>query len=329
MPAAPYDVAESAQTVTRVTVTAPARLHLGFLDLAGDLGRRFGSLGLAIEGIGTGVTIARADALRVQGPDAARAERYARAMAARFGLPDRVAISVTNAIPPHAGLGSGTALALAVGAGMARIAGLRIDAAEIALALGRGQRSGIGIAAFLEGGVVLDGGQAANATGAPPILARHDFPEAWRVLLVLDPGFQGKHGEDELAAFGGLPPFPASTAAELCRLVLMRALPALVERDIDAFGDAVTRLQAAVGDHFAPAQGGRFTSPAVAEALSWLQAQGARGVGQSSWGPTGFALLGDAGQAERLAVEARARFAGRLDIQICRGRNRGADREAT
>jgi len=33
-----------------ITVTIPARLHLGFLDLNGGLGRRFGSIGLAITG---------------------------------------------------------------------------------------------------------------------------------------------------------------------------------------------------------------------------------------------------------------------------------------
>ncbi len=320
MPAAPYDQAESARTVNGVVVTAPARLHLGFLDLAGDLGRRFGSLGLAIEGIDTRVRATPAARLSVEGPEAARAERYARAMARHFGLSDRIAIRVERAIPPHAGLGSGTALALAVGAAMARRA---IDPAAMAMALGRGQRSGIGIAAFQAGGLVLDGGQGEKPL-PPPILARHDFPPGWRVLLVLDEGFQGKHGADELAAFARLTPFPAAVAAELCRLVLMQALPALVERDIDRFGAAVTRLQAAVGDHFAPAQGGRFASPAVAEALGWLQEQGVRGIGQSSWGPTGFALLGSEAEAERLVAQAQALFAGRLQFMTCRGRNRGA-----
>ncbi|MGH6945016.1 MAG: beta-ribofuranosylaminobenzene 5'-phosphate synthase family protein, partial [Geminicoccaceae bacterium] len=36
-----------------VTVCAPARLHLGFLDLHGGLGRRFGSIGLTLEDIAT------------------------------------------------------------------------------------------------------------------------------------------------------------------------------------------------------------------------------------------------------------------------------------
>jgi predicted sugar kinase len=36
-----------------VTVSAAARLHLGFLDLNGGLGRTFGSIGLAIDGFDT------------------------------------------------------------------------------------------------------------------------------------------------------------------------------------------------------------------------------------------------------------------------------------
>jgi beta-RFAP synthase len=318
------------RSVTRVAVAAPARLHLGFLDLAGDLGRCFGSLGLTLEEIGTRVSLARADRLSVVGPESERAERHVQAMAARFGLSDRVSVHVEQAIPAHAGLGSGTALALAVGAGMARLAGMAIDAGAIARALGRGQRSGIGIAAFARGGVLLDGGQAARGQAdggdrVPPIVARHDFPEAWRVVLVLDQAFQGKHGADELAAFARLKPFPAERAAESCRRVLMQALPALVERDIDRFGAAVTALQAAVGDHFAPAQGGRFTSPAVAEALAWFQAQGIAGVGQSSWGPTGFALVGDITTAEDLRAAASRRFGAGLTFVVARGRNRGAE----
>jgi len=308
--------------VTGIAVRAPARLHLGFLDLAGDLGRRFGSLGLAIDGIETSIRVTPAATWSACGPDSSRALAHAQSMARRFGLPAGLAIAVEGAIPPHAGLGSGTALALAVGVAQARLAGRDLALEEIAAALGRGGRSGIGMAAFRQGGVILDGGQG-GADRPPPILARHGFPETWRVLLVLDAGFAGKHGAEELAAFGALPPFPSATAAELCRLVLMQALPALVEGDIDRFGAAITRLQAAVGDHFAPAQGGRFASARVAAALSWLQGEGIQGVGQSSWGPTGFALIGDPAQAERLAETARRRFDG-LVFQVCRGRNRGA-----
>src|SRR5260221_11827542 len=42
-----------------VEVFAPARLHLGFLDLNGGLGRRFRRLGLTLDGIGTRLPGAR------------------------------------------------------------------------------------------------------------------------------------------------------------------------------------------------------------------------------------------------------------------------------
>jgi predicted sugar kinase len=75
----------------------------------------------------------------------------------------------------------------------------------------------------------------------------------------------------------------------------------LLEQDLDTFGRSIAELQRAVGDHFAPAQGGRFSSPHVAQALNWLEAQGIACVGQSSWGPTGFAIVASEDQARSLA----------------------------
>ena len=58
-----------------IRVCAPGRLHLGFLDPSGSLGRRFGSLGLVIEGFETEVVISSAseDAVFADTP-AARGE---------------------------------------------------------------------------------------------------------------------------------------------------------------------------------------------------------------------------------------------------------------
>jgi beta-ribofuranosylaminobenzene 5'-phosphate synthase len=106
----------------------------------------------------------------------------------------------------------------------------------------------------------------------------------------------------------------------------MKALPALAEHDIVGFGAAIKELQARLGDYFARAQGGSaFTSPAVAGTLAGLDAAGAHGIGQSSWGPTGFAFAPSAEDAERLAKFAGEYPAARgLDIRICSGLNRGA-----
>lgn len=308
-----------------VRVTAPARLHLGFLDLEGGLGRRFGSLGLALDRPATRLVLARAPALRLSGPDARWAAPILAFLAEHFDLEGPLALTIEAAIPAHAGLGSGTQLALALGAAAASLADEPADPTELVSLLNRGERSAIGAGAFAQGGVILDGGRG-NHARPPPVLARLPFPEEWRVLLILDPSRRGLWGHAERQAFEQLPPFPERTTERLCRLVLMAALPALAEEDCTAFGAAVAELQRVVGDYFAPAQGGRFLSPAVAASLAELERAGIAGVGQSSWGPTGFALLPSAETGEEaLARLSRRAEEAKLTLSLCRGRNRGAD----
>ena len=313
-----------------VFVRAPARLHMGFVDLHGGVGRRYGSLGLALEGPFTRVRLEPASGVVAEGPDAVRAARYATALAERFDLPEGARINVEEAIPPHAGLGSGTQLALAVGTGMAKLFDLDLRTVEIAATLDRGARSGLGIGLFDQGGFVVDGGSAGDGV-PPPVIARQPFPSEWHLLLVFDRGREAVHGETEIEKFAALLQFPEADAAELCRLVLMCALPGVVEADLDAFGNAVGRIQARVGDHFAEAQGGRFASPGVSRVLEWLGSHGLKALGQSSWGPTGFAVCPSESMANRLMAEAQIRF-GRefgLDFAVTRGRNQGARVEST
>ena len=224
------------------------------------------------------------------------------------------------------GLGSGTQLGIAVGVALARLYRLDLSVREIALVVQRGQRSGIGAGAFEFGGFLVDGGKGPGDE-PPPIISRVEFPSDWRVVLVLERATRGLHGERETAAFQTLPAFPESLAGHLCRLMLMQALPALAERDIESFGKAIGELQRITGDYFAPAQGGRFASPAVAEALAWFESQGVAGVGQSSWGPTGFAIVAGDDRAAELARAAQSRWgdAGSLQFMVCGGRNRGGD----
>ena len=310
-----------------VEVIAPGRLHIGFLDLNGGLGRRFGSIGLAIDQPEVRLRLRHSDTMAVVGPEAARAETYLAAARRILNVGGPFALTIESVLPAHAGFGSGTQLALAIAAAVARAEGVAFDPARISSELDRGARSGIGISAFSDGGFVVDGGKG-DGDLAPPILSRLAFPGEWRILLALDDTLDGVHGAAEKAAFRTLPEFPADDAAHLCRLVLVKMLPALAEADIGRFGAAVSELQARLGDHFAPAQGGgRFTSAKVGEAIDMALRLGAAGGGQSSWGPTGFALFAN----QELASEALRQIAlnyrndGGLKFLIVRGRNHGAE----
>jgi len=360
--ATPLSLAPTSFAATLTTqVEAPARLHLGFLDPSATLGRRFASLGLVIEGMSTRValSVARrnevvvavdgapgrppyeaAEADEGEPNDAREASRLPPALAATrerlvrhlavlqeatgHGQPLRVTLHA--APPPHAGFGSGTQLALALGRAFATCHGLSLDSRRVASLLGRGERSGVGIAGFDRGGLLLDGGPGA-AGAAAPLLARAAFPQEWRVLLVLDERLDGLHGSAERSAMGSLPPFPRDLAAELCHQVLMRVLPSAVESDFAPFAAGISTLQQLIGDYFAPAQGGSmYTSAAVARLLEWIRPRYGAGIGQSSWGPTGFALLPSAERAAEVIAAARA--AGVVDpalrLLVVGGRNQGA-----
>jgi beta-ribofuranosylaminobenzene 5'-phosphate synthase len=290
---------------TRVSVQTSARLHLGFFDLNGSLGRRFGSFGLALDRPVTTLTIFRAPELVVEGPDADRVGAHVEALCAHLRLGAAYGVRIDQAIPAHAGLGSGTQLAFALAAGLRRLEGLPEDFAGDALLLQRGGRSGIGAALFSRGGLVVDGGHGPH-TVLPPVLSHLPFPEDWRVIIVMDSAFTGVHGAEERAAFAALPKFSAAASADICHRLLMQALPALVERDLGQFGEAVSHIQAILGDYFAPAQGGgRYTSAAVGAVMSRLAHFGAQGIGQSSWGPTGFAFAASDDEAQRLVRRVR------------------------
>jgi beta-RFAP synthase len=318
----------------RVDVTATARLHLGFLDLNGGLGRQFGSLGLTIDGFATRLTAERADGFSAEGIDAERALAYARTFAAARGLTGGAHLQLVETIPDHAGLGSGTQLALAVGTALERLLaptadGEAWDSRAIARALGRGQRSGIGVGAFDQGGFLVDCGRGAphhDRGHVPPVVMRFPFPADWRLLLLFDPCGSGLHGEREVRAFDALPVFPDATVGSLCRLLLMQLVPGLIEGRLPPVADAIGQIQRAVGSHFAPVQGGCFASPAVSAALDWAAEQGFVGSGQSSWGPTGFVLVADPDQARWLELGLKARFGAlsALRYRVVAGRNQGA-----
>lgn len=310
----------------RVRVRAPARLHLGFLDLGGHLGRRYGSIGVALEAIATEIEVRSAKSLVITGQSTERAVRTIQDLLRRLQLPEQVHIHIAAQIPPHCGLGSGTQLALGLGTALARFWGYTLDVRRIAQLSGRGKRSGIGIAAFEGGGFIVDGGRA-EATSTPPVIARLPVPERWRWLLIFDRRFQGLSGQREMQAFQQLPQFPRATAAELCYQLVIRGLPALAEARFEDFCAYLAEIQRANGEYFIPAQGGRYASREVASVLSWLESQGWIGLGQSSWGPTGFCLLPDPETAEQVERMLKARFAEHsgLYFKVVQSRNQGAE----
>lgn len=310
--------------VSSVSVATTARLHFGFFDPSGRTAKPFGSFGLSLSEPWTRLSLRHARENTVHGAEAERAGRYLKTIAEAHGIDRSYRLDIDQAIPPHAGLGSGTQLALAVGAAFGALEGVDLSPPRIAALLERGTRSGIGIATFEKGGAILDSGPSDGAL--PQLVARVPFPSAWRALLVFDPATKGLDGVDEIAAFETLPAYSEDERAALEARIVERALPALETKDFAGFCDEVGDLQTRMGAYFAPLQGGVFTSPRVAAVIDVLRAEGARGIGQSSWGPTGFAFVETEAEGLRLLdVASEADRTGTLRFVLASGRNAGAE----
>jgi beta-RFAP synthase len=294
-----------------VFVEAPARLHFGVLDLRGDRGRRFGGIGAAVPAPSLLLEARPAAHLGAEGPDADRVLEFARRFGAHHDLELPVHFVVHRAIPAHAGLGSGTQIALAVARAAAELCGLAADAPGLARAVGRGRRSGVGTWTFALGGFVLEGGRTGENGLVAPLLARLPIPAAWRCIVAVPPGPPGLAGDQEAAAFARLPPPPTREVERVAHLVLMQILPALADGDLTPFGDGLTEVQRITGGWFASAQGGGAFAPGqTGELVSRLRDWGAAGVGQSSWGPAVYGISGDTAASRALADRARTLLGG-------------------
>ncbi|MEF8839209.1 MAG: beta-ribofuranosylaminobenzene 5'-phosphate synthase family protein [Haloarculaceae archaeon] len=280
-----------------ITVTTGARLHFGFQNLALAHERLYGGVGLGLDA--PRVTLRAEPGGSLDVDDDAVAP-YVRDAVDLLGV-EGASVTVEERFNRHVGLGSGTQLALASLVAVAEAFDRDVDPRALAPALGRGGRSGVGVATFESGGFVLDGGHRTERfTSAPPDpgdwtvparLATHDVPESWRFVLVTPSDATGHSGTVEDRTIRAVVErADPGIAEEVGGLLLRRLLPAIAEADLPAFGAAVSRLGRLNGAWYADEQGGVYRPPAgkLVEALQDEPA--VLGAGQSSWGPTVYAV---------------------------------------
>ena len=275
----------------KVQVKTPARLHLGLIDMNGDLGRMFGGLGVGIDHPNIIVEAQNAENFSVTGQETDLTTVLAKRFFSAYKMEPKVQINVVQAIPAHIGLGSGTQFSLAIATALASLFDVEATIPELAVAMRRARRTAVGTSIFEWGGFVVDGGKNPNATKCPPLIYRQPFPNEWRFIVAVPNLKEGLSNSEENHAFDRLTKMPAKDVGQICRLIMLKLLPALAEHDIESFGSALTKIQVITGNHFAQAQGGTYSSPAATECIEFLKKAGAFGVGQSSWGPALYAVV--------------------------------------
>jgi beta-ribofuranosylaminobenzene 5'-phosphate synthase len=275
----------------KIQVKTPARLHLGLIDMNGDLGRMFGGLGVGIDHPNIIVEAKNADNFSVTGQETDLTTTLAKRFFSAYKVQPKVHINVIQAIPAHIGLGSGTQFSLAIATALASLLDVEVTIPELAEAMGRARRTAVGTSIFEWGGLVVDGGKNPNTSKCPPLIYHQSFPSEWRFIVAVPSLKEGLSNSEENQAFDRLAKIPAEDVGQICRLIMLKLLPAVAEHDIESFGSALTKIQIITGTHFAQSQGGTYSSPAAADCIQFMKKEGAYGVGQSSWGPTLYGVV--------------------------------------
>lgn len=291
-------------------IETPSRLHVTLIDLNGEHGRVDGSVGITLNEPKLILEIEENNTVNEiifkDSPYASnetlnsyndKINRVIFKINKFLGVDTPYKVIMHEYYPSHSGLGSGTQLSLAIAKCLLELHGTELNTYEIARLVGRGGTSGIGVASFEMGGFIIDGGHkrvfkpdflpsSASQALPPPIIARYDFPEDWNIVLVM-PDMDGKiSGDREVNIFQEYCPIPLSEVQELTYILIMEMMPALVERDLDAFGDAIDSIQNVGFKKIESDLQNNFTC----ELMDNLRLAGASGVGLSSFGPTVYAV---------------------------------------
>lgn len=281
-----------------VIVKTPSRLHIGLIDLNGSIGRVDGGLGLVISKPNFTVRVSKGENFYLDVPE----QYYEQALSAvnlingHFKFDNNIKVKFDDIIPPHTGLGSGTQLALGIGYAICKLNEKPVAMSELIHLIGRGGTSGVGVTAFEKGGFILDGGHsfgcsstkncfaptsASKGVPPPPILMRLDFPENWKILLVIPKKGSKVSGAEEKRLFEDLCPIPLNDVQSICHVILLKLLPALFERDLHAFGSSINDIQKFGWKKIEVEK----QDPVISQTMEYLRKEGAAGVGLSSWGP--------------------------------------------
>ncbi|MET1129219.1 MAG: hypothetical protein ABWW70_07880 [Thermoproteota archaeon] len=311
----------------RVVVQTGARIHLGFYGLCDARNLlRLGGVGIGVDGVGYKLTLSiRQGSRRVKvvGCQSNRAEAIAKKALRDLNLDLDLSLKLEECVPEHVGLGSTTQLTLSIYAALAVASGRSLEHA-VNLAK-RGPYSGIGTGVFLKGGFVLDSGVRVGEKRALPALSGR-VPHRWRLVAVIP---SSRRGIGEGADEDRLMAVPRGLERESCckayEYLLRGVIPGLAFSDLDLFGWGVEGLQRLTGMYFSAAQGSTFCCRESEEAAHLLKRLGARGVGQSSWGPLVYGFFGSEKEAVRAADSLAKILGDAARVLILSPRNKPAE----
>lgn len=282
-----------------IKVETPCRLHFGFSNLSLSRSRIYGGIGATIQKPKIVLKTKKSNTIKIEtDKDYKRVEDYVKKSVNILDI-DGVKVKIEDSLPGHVGLGSGTQLALSIFSGIAKLYNRKIDIRKEAPKLGRGGRSGVGVAAFEKGGFIFDSGHSSeNFTrclpengewDVPKVISQHDIPKNWR-FLVITPDSKKIYGEEEEKKIQETV-FNASYSItdKISSALIDNVLPGIAEGDLREFSEGITTVNRLNGSWFSKLQGGVYRKESQ-NIIKKFRHKDLYAVGQSSWGPTVYGI---------------------------------------
>ena len=213
-----------------------------------------------------------------------------------FDLVSNICVTISGEFMTHVGLGTGTAVRLAVLEGLFLINGKTISENRLVRQSKRGGTSGIGISTYFSGGLVFDLGIANDCRGFAPSSQAHSkhlpslIPSLpmplWPVCICIPRFIRPKSQEEEVDFFNKAAPVEPADSYEASYHALFGVYAAVIEHDFSAFCRAINAIQATTWKK----QEWFAYGDSLLNLATILRNQGADAIGMSSIGPMLYCL---------------------------------------
>ena len=311
-----------------ISIFAPARLHFGLLSFGNANERQFGGAGLMLNEPALHLHVEPADSLLIEADESLRhrIEVFVTQWKDYHDFQDKLPfkIQILRSSRQHTGLGLGTQLGLSITEALNQLHELpALGPSERAAIASRAKRSAVGTFGFQYGGFIVERGRVSTEP-ISSIDCRLDFPQDWRILLIQPQSGAGLSGPRESEAFQSAPVVPKNTTEQLIGLIRDNIVPSITAQDFNSFSSSISKYGNIAGSCFSSIQGGPYNGLELNERVDWLLQHGARGVGQSSWGPTLFSFFESSEDADEFVQTLPQDTSNPLSLTVVQANNEGA-----